>query len=251
MVAVFGRVYRLRAGEEQEMRGAAGQITFNFPLYMQRRTLLSVIAVFIFYRIAFVPAAGSTPLSITNSAPAMEGPARVRGPRGGTICIKFLHFIHQFPGCRALTSRQGYVTSPNYPSSYPNGLKCSFPIEVPEGLTLEITVEDIGVIVAIFRTSLSRRPLLYAYVLFPQLEGSPPCSLDYVEVSFVKRGEGTVHLDRMCDSSATGTLLMEGVSNAVLITFRTDGSVQDRGFVISYRGVEEDRSRGNIKGVWH
>ena len=57
----------------------------------------------------------------------------------------FLQISHPFPGCRALTSRQGYVTSPNYPSPYPDGVKCATDIEVGEGLTLEITVEDMAV----------------------------------------------------------------------------------------------------------
>ncbi len=69
------------------------------------------------------------------------------------------------------------------------------------------------------------------------MEDPAQCRYDYLEVSYLRRGEGTVHLDRMCGPSDTGILVMEGVANAAMLTFRSDGDTKERGFLISYRGV--------------
>ncbi len=55
----------------------------------------------------------------------------------------FAFFPHA--DCGYLTSLEGWVASPNYPSLYPHKTECSRTIEAGEVFDLKLTLEDINV----------------------------------------------------------------------------------------------------------
>jgi len=99
----------------------------------------------------------------------------------------------------------GSITSPNYPQSYASNEMCVWTITVQTGKLIQLSSIAIN------------------------LEESNTCAYDYVEVDF---GNGTA--PKYCTNFPTQL----SASNRVVITFRSDSSVEAGGFELTYSEVD-------------
>lgn len=117
------------------------------------------------------------------------------------------------------------VTSPNYPSNYPNDLQQTSTIEVKEGLHvyMRFTIFDV--------------------------ESHSTCSNDYVTI---KNGEGTTLMEKTCGSSLPAIVI--STSKIVEIYFHTDSSTSRSGWVIFWipvtPGAQSSLSKSDYPPVW-
>ncbi|XP_061386037.1 cubilin homolog [Musca vetustissima] len=126
------------------------------------------------------------------------------------------HYTTQKAKCGGkLTAKNGVITSPNYPNSYPEEADCEWTIEVAEHHTIIITIEEM------------------------ELENFYDCEMDYVEATeSTNDSEEPVSLFKQCgDMDDDKQLTFRSTSNVVTIHFHSDDSVSARGFKLSY---EED-----------
>ncbi|XP_048237900.1 cubilin-like isoform X1 [Haliotis rufescens] len=104
--------------------------------------------------------------------------------------------------------RNGYITSPNYPASYPHNVDCAW----------------------IFTAPANERVMLHFEDQF-NIENNPSCRYDYIEV----RDGGAVTsplLQRVCGTTLPSTQVSTG--NVMFARFRTDNSVTRVGFKARY-----------------
>lgn len=131
------------------------------------------------------------------------------------ICLLGSSLSVAEPSCGGmLTNTSGVITSPNYPSNYPNNITCTWKISA-EKSHLNLTIEDF------------------------MLEDSQTCeAFDFVKIRATggnSRGQVTV-----CGSIASRRISLEVEGTAVEITFKSDFSFTARGFKISYRAYDVD-----------
>ncbi|XP_046577738.1 cubilin-like isoform X2 [Haliotis rubra] len=107
---------------------------------------------------------------------------------------------------RAYTTRDTYLTSPGYPSFYPNNLDCIWTITAPLGNIIRVEVVNI------------------------QMETSTGCVSDYLLFSDGASADG-VQLQRLCTASSR-YIFSFGIS--MTITFHTDNAVVSTGFNVKY-----------------
>lgn len=107
-----------------------------------------------------------------------------------------------------LTGNTGVLTSPNYPSNYPNNQDCDWIISAPEGQQIMLNFTDFS------------------------LEADSLCTYDYVSI---RNGgyESSPLVGTYCGTSLNPSSFVSH-SNLMRITFHTDGSVTDRGFSAFY-----------------
>ena len=121
------------------------------------------------------------------------------------------HFsLNQLPGCSStpleITGIKGNIKSRNYPFDYSNNLNCTWRITSPEGMRLKLTFDSF------------------------QLESSSTCKYDYVELR-----DGSSLLGKFCGKAVPSEKIAE--SGTMQVTFVSDGSVRDSGFLASYSAV--------------
>ena len=102
----------------------------------------------------------------------------------------------------------GVVTSPNYPTNYPNNLRQTNTIEVEEGLIVEMQFTAFDV------------------------ESHSTCRYDYLTI---KNGDGTTLMEKTCGSSLPAAVT--STSNIVEIYFHTDHIVSRSGWRLTWRAV--------------
>ncbi|XP_057559739.1 complement C1s subcomponent [Hippopotamus amphibius kiboko] len=109
------------------------------------------------------------------------------------------------------TTLIGEITSPNYPSLYPENSRCDYQILLEEGFRVVVTMrkEDFDVEPA-------------------DSQGQCPDSLIFVS--------GNEHFGPYCGNGFPGPLTIETKSNALNIIFQTDGSEQKKGWKFRYHG---------------
>lgn len=108
-----------------------------------------------------------------------------------------------------LTGERGNFTSPNFPNYFPPRTLCQWSIQVPNGKAVKVT----------FRKFLLTEP---------GEENRKDCSKDYVEVNGKK----------LCGQHPDGTLTETSSSNTLSVTFYSDASYVDRGFLASYEAID-------------
>ncbi|XP_068116000.1 embryonic protein UVS.2-like [Hyperolius riggenbachi] len=106
-----------------------------------------------------------------------------------------------------LTSSEGTFSSPNYPSAYNPNMECSWVITAPPGFVVFVNMTD-------FRLEVDRK-----------------CSNDYV-VAYDGPKTTSPQLARYCGS--VGQKNFTSKASTVLTQFRSDSSIQLRGFSASY-----------------
>ncbi|NP_999767.2 protein SpAN precursor [Strongylocentrotus purpuratus] len=105
---------------------------------------------------------------------------------------------------------EGRVASPNYPNDYDNSLQCDYVIEVDDGRRVELIFEDFG------------------------LEDETTCRWDSLMINL---GDGIKVGMKMCGREYPAASLVS-IGNRMELKLKTDGSVNDRGFVASYRAID-------------
>uniref|UniRef100_A0A4W3HJH8 Adhesion G-protein coupled receptor G6 n=1 Tax=Callorhinchus milii TaxID=7868 RepID=A0A4W3HJH8_CALMI len=100
----------------------------------------------------------------------------------------------------------GQFTSPCYPDLYPNDLKCEWTIRAPMGFSVQLTFQDFT------------------------LEEAQGCIYDSVIIS---TGADTI---KLCGITASG-LTLSSTGSSLNVSFRTDFSIQKKGFTASYTQV--------------
>ncbi|KAM9495850.1 adhesion G-protein coupled receptor G6 isoform 1-T1 [Clarias gariepinus] len=105
-----------------------------------------------------------------------------------------------------LTASSGIFTSPCYPSDYPASQTCMWTLQAPAGFVLQLTFLDF------------------------ELEEAQGCVYDSITVN-----TGTSSM-KFCGLTANG-LTLNSSTNAMVVSFHSDFSVQKKGFSISYRQV--------------
>lgn len=120
-----------------------------------------------------------------------------------------------------LTEEEGIITSPNYPSNYPNGLSCDYLISQPDKF-ISLEFEDFS-IEGKDDTS---------------LPGPSDCTMDTVTVylsnSSENSGQMTPKMGPYCGSDKLSKPPTITSFGAILISFRTDTSVSSTGFKARY-----------------
>jgi len=108
-----------------------------------------------------------------------------------------------------LDGTSGTILSPNYPSEYPNNAHCMYEINVPEGMVVRLSMDEFDI------------------------ENHDMCVWDALE--FIDPAGPPV---MMCGSDYDGCDFVSS-GNYVTVLFRTDGSVTNGGFALSYEAVEQ------------
>ncbi|XP_056290732.1 cubilin [Pseudoliparis swirei] len=102
----------------------------------------------------------------------------------------------------------GYITSPNYPQSYPQNIDCIWVVSAPNGEAVQIDFEED----------------IY-------IEPTASCVYDYLEL----RDGSTTNSDlisRLCGNNRPST--QHSAGSSMLLRFRTDSSVTHKGFKAKY-----------------
>ncbi|XP_016093659.1 cubilin [Sinocyclocheilus grahami] len=102
----------------------------------------------------------------------------------------------------------GYITSPNYPSNYPQNIDCVWIITVPNGEAVQLDFED------------------EFYI-----EAHTGCMYDYLEIRDGPTSDAVL-MGRLCGNTRPSTQHSSGTT--MYIRFRTDGSVTHIGFKAKY-----------------
>ncbi|XP_058980023.1 cubilin homolog [Musca domestica] len=116
-----------------------------------------------------------------------------------------------------LTAKNGVITSPNYPNSYPEEADCEWTIEVSEHHTIILTMEEM------------------------ELENFYGCEMDYVEATENSTSsDEPVSIFKQCgdmdedEDDGRKVLTWRSTSNVVTVHFHSDDSVSARGFKLSF-----------------
>ncbi|XP_074649292.1 bone morphogenetic protein 1-like [Tubulanus polymorphus] len=118
------------------------------------------------------------------------------------------------PNCSAVfEDNSGNFSSPNYPLNYYREHSCIWVIRVPRGHSIKLVFDDFDI------------------------EFSKNCSYDYVEIRQGNRGEGQL-IGRLCGLGQPGDIRSVG---DLWIRFQADASVEGRGFLASYRIIDDDK----------
>ncbi|XP_075164329.1 cubilin [Haematobia irritans] len=111
-------------------------------------------------------------------------------------------------------SKQGVITSPNFPNQYPDDAFCIWSIEVAEHHSIILTFIEM------------------------EIEDFNECDADYVEATEETGEDEPTTIFKECgDIESKRQLVWRSTQNKVTIKFRSDNSIQYRGFKISF---EED-----------
>ncbi|XP_031574398.1 cubilin-like [Actinia tenebrosa] len=111
-----------------------------------------------------------------------------------------------------LTDRKGYIMSPFYPDSYANDENCSWIIKARKGHVIRLE-----------------------FKVF-ELELSPRCSADYVEVYDEDEAQSTSRIGRYCGRRYPQ--IIQSQSNMLKIVFQSSKSGKGQGFKIYYQMIE-------------
>ncbi|XP_042869227.1 protein SpAN-like [Penaeus japonicus] len=106
-----------------------------------------------------------------------------------------------------ISATEGEIISPNYPDKYDNDLDCLMQITVPVGHVIRFT-----------------------YLLF-DLESESTCDYDKFEIYDSDSSE------RAFSCGTTPPNFTISSTNEVILAFKTDGSVIDNGFQITFESV--------------
>ncbi|BFG01859.1 cubilin homolog [Drosophila madeirensis] len=114
-------------------------------------------------------------------------------------------------GCGGrLSSNDGVITSPRYPSSYPHNAHCEWQVRVHPGSGVQLLIEDM------------------------ELESSDDCSYDNVKIFMGARYPGYEPMLKICDLPEESQRVVRLDDNEVTIAFNSDVNNAMRGFRISY-----------------
>ncbi|MBZ3869821.1 Deleted in malignant brain tumors 1 protein [Sciurus carolinensis] len=119
-----------------------------------------------------------------------------------------------------LNSPSGNFSSPFYPGYYPNNAMCVWEIEVRSGYRINLGFSDL------------------------RLELHSNCSFDYVAV-IDGPPSSTNYLGRICNNSSR---IFTSSTNRMTVQFRSDASVQNRGFLAWYNSFPRDASLRLVYG---
>ena len=122
-----------------------------------------------------------------------------------------------------MTALTGTFWSPHYPSDYKNHASCKWQITVPLHYTISVNFED----VTLERTC---------------------CRCDYVEVWETLKNGSAVLIAMFCDATKPDPAQQfRSTGNSVTIVFRSDATVQEKGFKASYRAIPVPGKKNNSK----
>ena len=113
------------------------------------------------------------------------------------------------------------VTSPGYPSNYPDNQDKTFPIKVTAGQVIEILFTDFN------------------------LEPHASCEYDYVTVL---DGDGSTLLAKTCGTNKPGKITSK--TNVANIKFKSDTSVNNKGFRAEWKAVTKTVPVNGAWGNW-
>ena len=114
-----------------------------------------------------------------------------------------------------LSNSSGTITSPNFPSPYPNNINCMWKITVNDGPRVKLTFKNLI------------------------LQSSPDCTKDYVQLRNGLTASGDI-IGTYC-SSVPQPRISSGKS--MWVKFHSDESVKDLGFEARYESTTEGKSR--------
>lgn len=117
-----------------------------------------------------------------------------------------------------VTNLDGFISSPNYPNSYPTNKQCVWQIVAPPQHRISIHFEKF------------------------ELEGNEVCKYDYVEVRSGLTEESKFH-GRFCGVDLPPVI--RSTTNQVRITFQSDDTVSKRGFRIKFLSDKDECAVNN------
>ena len=109
----------------------------------------------------------------------------------------------------SMTSASGSFQSQNYPSNYPNSVNCEYNIQVASGSRVKLHINDMA------------------------LESHSSCGYDAFEI-YDGTSVSSKKIAVLCGSHQNSKEFVSSGRN-MLVRFRSDGSVTDRGFRVSYQ----------------
>ncbi|XP_022784885.1 mannan-binding lectin serine protease 1-like [Stylophora pistillata] len=142
------------------------------------------------------------------------GQARVKLYQGGNYsCVAMSKYgIDQkdFPVIECGTVINGTLTSPGYPDSYPDAMRCGTSVAIPRAMQMQI------------------------YFIDFDLEESKDCNRDYLKITNEKNQEFGVY----CGQGSGNEINVTGTS--VFITFHTENATRSRGFKLHFEANVAD-----------
>ena len=131
-----------------------------------------------------------------------------------------------------MTALTGTFSSPYYPQDYKNHASCKWQIAVHSNYTISVNFDD----VILERTC---------------------CQCDYIEVWETLKNGSAVLIAKFCDDTKPdSTQQFRSTGNRMTIVFRSDATVQDKGFKASYRAIpvpgkkNTDNSTSRLFGIY-
>ena len=129
-------------------------------------------------------------------------------------------------GCGGrLTKPEGVIASPNYPNVYPNSIVCVWHVDQVLGSSIELNITDF---------------------YLEATGGGSDCSYDSLTV-WGGQDRSAPRLSQLCNRRVSNTVVT-ALGNNMLIEFKTDSSVQGKGFTATYRRKEEGCG-GKVRGA--
>ena len=110
------------------------------------------------------------------------------------------------------TAAEGYVKTPGYPNSYPNGLNCSWLITVPQGSRIKLSSEVFD------------------------LESTYNCERDALYIYDGKDERAALYSKPFCD--VYGPTKVYSTRNAMFLRFVTDDRDNSKGFLLKYESFK-------------
>ncbi|XP_043552682.1 adhesion G-protein coupled receptor G6 [Chiloscyllium plagiosum] len=123
-----------------------------------------------------------------------------------TICLDCTAVLGCSKCTETLTGPTGQFTSPCFPREYVSDLSCKWTIRAPPGFIIQLTFHEF------------------------ELEEAQRCLYDLVSINT------GAELIEFCGVTAKG-LTLNSTGNQMIVTFKTDFSIQKKGFRVSYKQV--------------
>ena len=115
-------------------------------------------------------------------------------------------------GCGGrLNKPSGFLSTPNWPNAYPDGIECIWTIEVELGSKVQLTIAEY------------------------QMEGHSDCQYDYLKIHG-GGDESSPVISKLCDSHTVNSVV-ESLGNKMYIKFESDHSRSSKGFSAKYKTV--------------
>ena len=134
-----------------------------------------------------------------------------------------LYFVEP-PVCNAQYDEPDIISSPYYPSDYSNNLDCVYNITAPESMTIALEIHDFAI-----QSESTITP-----TFSPTSQTFNDCPYDFLSVFDAPENDESQLIGVYCGGINDIPMFIRSTGRHLYIRFKSDTSVADRGFLISF-----------------